>query len=93
MAKAEDIEYSQAVSFDVKKVFVDLLGVVSIQETTLAANQWLHQAERLQFKGNSVEPMKPQTKSAERFEITLKPLEIRTFLMKLRNDIYGPGPK
>lgn len=48
LSKDEDAEYSKNVTFNFEDVFRNL-GVASIRETTLAANQWLSDAVRMQF--------------------------------------------
>lgn len=119
LAKDEDVKYSQEVSFDFKDVF-QAFDVVSIRETTLAANQWLDQADRLKFNVNteseneipsstenseSKHDFKPKPRlsarqyfessknkfkrhraaedDADDYVITLKPMEIRTFVVEL----------
>lgn len=124
LAKHEDEQYSQAVTFNFQDVFRSL-DVASIRETTLSANQWLNQAKRLHFKANTDnlnetlassltasnqetnEPknnIRPHISGRQYFEtsnkrhfkrhraaeydqsdlkITLKPMEIRTFIVEL----------
>lgn len=48
LAKNEDQQYSQPVTFDFQDVFRGL-NVASIRETTLSANQWLDKVNRLKF--------------------------------------------
>lgn len=118
-AKGESAQYSQPVTFDFKDVFRGI-NVASMRETTLGANQWLSEVERLQFKAkteadsdensstteipwsteipsstefsnepNEVEDeTSPEYEDKEmnntNFEITLNPMEIRTFVVKLK---------
>lgn len=48
LEKEEDRHYSQPVTFDFQDVF-EGFDVAGIHETTLAANQWLDEAKRLNF--------------------------------------------
>lgn len=54
LAKDEDQQYSQSVTFDFQDVFRGL-SVASIRETTLSANQWLDKAKRLQFSSQTTD--------------------------------------
>lgn len=70
------MDYSKSVTFNFQDVFRNL-GVASIRETTLAANQWLNDSVRLQFNSQpkpsgrqliineiaKVGPAEPQTSS------------------------------
>ena len=90
LEKNEDPQLSQPVKFNLTRIFP---GDYEFTEVTLAANQWFEKkADRLKFnyKGaKSVdhdEPKQPQTQRfLEDLEITLRPMEIRTFVM-------GPPP-
>lgn len=94
-AKDEDEKYSQPISFDLAQDFFVGINLESIRETTLSANQWLNEVNRLQFKAkmaNKLNEMSFQTESIESndvqhgkhdytsIKITLKPMEIRTFI-------------
>lgn len=96
-AKDEDSIYSQPASFDFQNVFRGL-NVASVRETTLSANQWLNEVNRLQFKAKEIDsneiPLSTETLEAKDFEserhdfvntkITLNHMEIRTFVIKLK---------
>lgn len=125
LAEGEDSEYSKPVTFNLKDVFHNL-KIDELRETTLAGNQWLSDAVRLNFTGGSIERSNRRQKSTNEFmnidddivleeeivikpfisenqyrktpyrraerneemsngeyKITLKPMEIRTFVMKL----------
>lgn len=97
-AKGEDPKYSQPVSFDFQNVFRGI-NVASMRETTLSANQWLNEVNRLQFKAKTVADLNEIPLSDEfsesndledekddyaNFKITLNPMEIRTFVVKLK---------
>lgn len=103
--KDEDDIYSQDVSFNVQEVF-GTFNIVSMRETTLSANQWLDEANRLNFTNKSDSnnetagheaternispkleiPNKQITTvegSDKNYTITLKPMEIRIFIVEL----------
>lgn len=129
LQKNEDVQYSQAVTFNFRDVFRSY-DVVSIRETTLSANQWLNEAKRFDFNiktedSNEITPSTaedfttktPRLKKAQpiiqirpdvssrhyhkrantfrqhraaeddenAFKITLKPMEIRTYVVKLEH--------
>lgn len=100
LAKNEDQQYSEAVTFDFQDVFRGL-SVASIRETTLSANQWLDKANRLQFtsktteandvnpttedaSNNRVQPENSENVAADDLTIELKPMQIRTFVVELK---------
>lgn len=124
LEKDEDKLYSQAVTFNFQDVFRSF-NVISIREATLAANQWLNEAKRLQFESEDLDEfpfttetstsiageherrhrnveIKPDVSLRQYFKranklvrqdafdeddndltITLKPMEIRTFIVEL----------
>lgn len=101
-AKDESKEYSRPVSFDFKDVLQGL-KVASMRETTLGANQWLNEVDRLQFEAKTEATSNEVSDSTEYelneiddqldseaeddstdFKVTLKPMEIRTFVVKLK---------
>lgn len=126
LEKDEDQQYSQAVTFNFQDVFRSF-DVISIRETTLAANQWLDEAKRLHFKSDDLDEVsfttetststisehgrrhakldiKPDVSPRQYFKrahkltrqnaideddsdltITLKPMEIRTFIVELES--------
>lgn len=100
-AKDEDPKYSQPVSFDFEDVFRGI-NVASLRETTLSANQWLNEANRLQFKAETVadesnvipvseeysesNELEEENDDYTNFKITLNPMEIRTFVVKLKKE-------
>ncbi|XP_049286781.1 lysosomal alpha-mannosidase-like isoform X4 [Anopheles funestus] len=88
--KNEDPVYSQVVRINVRNVLF-ALNIESIHETTLAANQWKMDSQRLQFSAessaNEINPKQqvehvPQDSTD--FDIELQPMEIRTFVVKRR---------
>ncbi|XP_031630105.1 lysosomal alpha-mannosidase-like [Contarinia nasturtii] len=90
LAKDEDSQYSEAVTFNFQDVFQSL-DVKSIRETTLSANQWLNEVKRLHFKANDENSnevnlsMETFTSEASNdFQITLNAMEIRTFIVELK---------
>lgn len=86
----EDLFYSQPVSLNLRNVFT-MFDMISIRETTLAANQWLDESKRLLFNTDNNDTNKINTDSKndsqpndDRFEISLKPMEIRTFIAEFK---------
>lgn len=92
-ANDEDQKYSQSVSFDVRKIFDQMGFIVSMNETTLAANQWLDQSKRLKFTAStSVDNGVSHTEFNENtcndvsnLTIFLNPMEIRSFVINFSN--------
>ncbi|XP_031623847.1 lysosomal alpha-mannosidase-like isoform X1 [Contarinia nasturtii] len=70
LAKDEDNQYSQAVTFNFQDVFRSF-DVVSIRETTLSANQWLNETKRLHFQGKT-EDFNALNSTAETFTVQAK---------------------
>lgn len=64
LAKDEDKQYSQSVTFDFQDVFRGL-NVASIRETTLSANQWLDKAKRLQFSSQTTDANEVNTTTGD----------------------------
>ncbi|XP_053692769.1 lysosomal alpha-mannosidase-like [Sabethes cyaneus] len=96
LEKGEDPRYSQPVTVDLRKAFASF-SIKSIRETTLAGNQWKADSTRLKFffdpqpapVGTSVgenaalpPPPPPPPPAANELEITLKPMEIKTFVVE-----------
>lgn len=88
LAKGEDEQYSKEVSFDFKDVFRSF-DIVSVRETKLAGNQWLSDSKPLNFSAKSFDSNRiARNKRADNYDdddfmITLKPMEIRTFIAEL----------
>lgn len=82
LEKNEDPELSQSVTFDLSQVFP---GAYKFAELNLAANQWIGDINRLQFKkADGEKPIETETvgeKILANLEITLGPMQIRTFIM------------
>lgn len=93
LAVYEDEQYSQEVSFDFKDVFRSF-DIVGVRETTLAANQWLSESKPLKFIAKTTDPNRIKktvfsSRTSSRncnddFLITLKPMEMRTFIVELK---------
>lgn len=86
----EDPIYSKPVTFNLWDIFG---SDAEIRETTLDGNQWLDESERLHFVPDSAVTIEGSEKyqSMKRnesnfYEITMTPMEIRTFLVKCRNN-------
>ncbi|KAJ8383747.1 hypothetical protein AAFF_G00215890 [Aldrovandia affinis] len=77
----ESQTYSQPVTVNLKKLF-STLEVVGVSEMSLAANQWKDEMTRMDWKGNTGEkPLRQGQGDPSAWEVTLKPMEIRTFLL------------
>lgn len=87
----EDPQLSRIVKFNLTRVFP---GNFEFTEVTLSANQWLEsQDTRLKFNSEvlrSVAENNPKRIRAQRYlddlEITLRPMEMRTFVMRPQTD-------
>lgn len=132
LAKNEDKQYSQNVTFNLNDVFRSL-NMIDIRETTLSANQWLNEASRFKFNSRSEDSNQIQTTNesateslenstskkvrrsynpkpdvsthqyynskrqykryrqeesgGDKYVVTLKPMEIRTFVIALENKL------
>lgn len=100
--------YSKPVTFNLQDVLPGL-RITELRETTLAANQWLADARRLQFNAINdtattseelgYEAVPPNAgdryviggrvadNSADPFDITLQPMQIRTFVLTLEESL------
>lgn len=88
LEKNEDPELSKPVTFNLTRVFP---GDFVFAELTLAANQWIDDLNRIHFKQEGEKNLQSGAKSTSEnvkgfkvlsnMEITLKPMEIRTFIM------------
>lgn len=80
--KDEDKTYSQPVSFDLIQDLFHGFDVVSIRETSLSANQWLDEVNRLSFTTKrAIKLHETSQNNHTRAKITLNPMEIRTFVV------------
>lgn len=61
--------------------------VTAVKETTLGANQWKDQVDRLQWTSEDSTKNRPKKEKysieAPEFEITLNPFEIRSFIITI----------
>ncbi|XP_055546042.1 lysosomal alpha-mannosidase-like [Wyeomyia smithii] len=94
LEKNEDSRYSQPVTINLREVF-SKFSISSARETTLAGNQWKADSKRLRFFFEPV-PLDDEAGVAEEagvveeasaphpsgMEFTLKPMEIRTFVVE-----------
>lgn len=84
MEKDEDPEWSKAVSFNLSQIFP---GDFEFAEVSLAANMWIGDLDRLKFKQEGAANSLKEKAAVKGFqvlsnlEITMKPMEIRTFIM------------
>jgi hypothetical protein len=84
LEKNEDPELSKTVRFNLSDVFPGM--VVELQEVILSANQWIEQLQRLHFRPDSADFSMNAESNLQPVidnEITLEPMQIRTFIMSL----------
>lgn len=88
LEKGEDPELSKAVRFNLTDVFPGY--EIDLKEVTLSANQWIEDLKRLHFKAENGDFMdelsdmdRSKLKTVVDGEITLEPMEIRTFIMSM----------
>ncbi|KAJ8363171.1 hypothetical protein SKAU_G00120020 [Synaphobranchus kaupii] len=80
----ESQTHSQPVTVNLQKLF-STLTVVGVSEMSLAANQWKDEMTRMDWKGSTGEkPLQKEQRDPSTWEVTLKPMEIRTFLLHIR---------
>ncbi|XP_063055152.1 lysosomal alpha-mannosidase [Engraulis encrasicolus] len=82
----ESKAYSQPVTVNLQKLFseVEVLGAT---EMSLGANQWKSEMTRLDWRPSTGEAVPPPSKrpaDPSPWEVTLKPMEIRTFLLRIK---------
>ena len=88
LEKGEDSELSKPVTFNLTQIFP---GDFVFSEVTLGGNQWIGDKSRLHFKQEGSE-LPEDTKTTEgrkylqNLEITMAPMEIRTFIMSPPNE-------
>ncbi|XP_033096903.1 lysosomal alpha-mannosidase-like [Anneissia japonica] len=85
---AEDPNLSQNVTLSLKNLFVPF-DVVSVREVTLSANQFVTDAERLQWKIEDSDQPTPSNKKpvpvpSNTLDVLLTPMQIRSFLATIR---------
>jgi lysosomal alpha-mannosidase len=85
LEKNEDPELSKPIKFNLIDVFPGY--EIELKEVILSANQWIEQLQRLHFNSESGEFFNDASKDSDYIkpitdnEITLDPMEIRTFVM------------
>lgn len=92
----EDSELSKPVTFNLTQLFP---GDFEFAEVNLAANQWIEDVKRLHFQqegaslSEHADEMNSQVggKALENVVITLKPMEIRSFIMSLNENRGNHG--
>lgn len=94
MEKNDDKEFSKDITFNLTDVFRSF-RIVDIREATLAGNQWLNEAKTFEFtaegekkRRSTNEVNEDETKNVDKFVITLKPMEIRTFILQVDFNIH-----
>lgn len=84
------LEKGQEETFDLQSVFGDLFTIEDMRETNLSGNQWLENVKRMKFRTegdllkndhSETSFSSTNTDKSNNFTITLKPLQIRTFVV------------
>ncbi|KAM4611334.1 lysosomal alpha-mannosidase [Polymixia lowei] len=79
----ESKEHSQPVTVNLQKLF-STLEVLGVSELNLSANQWKDEMRRMDWKPKTDEkPLPKPSGDPSIWEVTLKPMEIRTFLLRV----------
>jgi Glycosyl hydrolases family 38 C-terminal beta sandwich domain len=88
MEKDEDPDLSKPIRFNLSDMFPG--NDITLREVSLSGNQWIEDFQRLHFKEESSAYLDDFVKKAmnasttlDDLEITLNPMEIRTFIMTL----------
>ncbi|XP_069023708.1 lysosomal alpha-mannosidase [Embiotoca jacksoni] len=80
----ESERYSQPVTVNLQKLF-STLDVLGVSELNLSANQWKDEMKRFDWTPKKGEkPLRKVFGDPSVWEVTLKPMEIRTFLLSVR---------
>ncbi|XP_052465478.1 lysosomal alpha-mannosidase [Carassius gibelio] len=80
----ESKTHSQPVTVNLQKLF-STLDVLGASEMSLGANQWKEDMKRLQWNtGKTSKPLPLSAKDPSPREVTLNPMEIRTFLLRVQ---------
>ncbi|XP_067244068.1 lysosomal alpha-mannosidase [Chanodichthys erythropterus] len=80
----ESKTHSQPVTVNLQKLF-STLEVLGASEMSLGANQWKDDMNRLQWNTEkNSKPLPLSARDPSPWEVTLKPMEIRTFLLRVR---------
>uniref|UniRef100_A0A671T4Q4 Alpha-mannosidase n=1 Tax=Sinocyclocheilus anshuiensis TaxID=1608454 RepID=A0A671T4Q4_9TELE len=80
----ESKTHSQPVTVNLQKLF-STLEVLGASEMSLGANQWKEDMNRLQWNtAKASKPLLLSAKDPSPWEVTLNPMEIRTFLLQVR---------
>ncbi|XP_016422265.1 lysosomal alpha-mannosidase-like [Sinocyclocheilus rhinocerous] len=80
----ESKTHSQPVTVNLQKLF-STLEVLGASEMSLGANQWKEDMNRLQWNtAKASKPLPLSAKDPSQWEVTLNPMEIHTFLLRVR---------
>ncbi|KAM8843149.1 lysosomal alpha-mannosidase [Synchiropus picturatus] len=79
----ESSAYSQPVTLDLQKLF-STMEVLGVSEMNLSANQWKEEMSRFSWTPQTEEEPQPKkVQDGSTWEVTLRPMEIRTFLLRV----------
>ncbi|XP_071952735.1 lysosomal alpha-mannosidase-like [Antedon mediterranea] len=84
--KTDNADLSKNATVSLKGLFADF-DIISVQEMTLGGNQLLSEAKRLKWKtadGLVPTDYKPEPVSADTLSVMLTPMQIRTFIAKIK---------
>ncbi|KAL1517913.1 hypothetical protein ABEB36_001613 [Hypothenemus hampei] len=82
IAKGEDVSFSQPITINLSELFTTF-QIISARETTLGANKWLDESEKLSFRSINDQPQPELSfNSLNEMDVTLNPMEIRTFMIR-----------
>lgn len=84
LEKGEDTELSKPVRFSLDDLFAGF-EIDDMREVSLSANQFFEDIDRLHFTTDNNQQTKPQQKHplVKDFEVTLEPMQMRTFIISL----------
>jgi lysosomal alpha-mannosidase len=84
--KDDDSQLSKPVTLSLKSMF-SAFDIISAKETSLGANQWVEQVNRMtwpvesnEIKNTSDDDVSKETEDDD-LSVTLKPMEIRTYIV------------
>ncbi|CAO1353625.1 unnamed protein product [Diamesa tonsa] len=82
LEQGEDPELSKPVRFSLDDLFTGF-EIDDMREVSLSANQFVEDMDRLHFTTDNQEAKPQKNPTVSNFEVTLEPMQIRTFIMSL----------